>query len=84
MANHKSAIKRIRANEVKRVRNRYYAKTARNAVRLFLKTTSLNDLNPLLSKVFGMLDKLAKNNIIHANKAARVKSKLHKHYNSLA
>ena len=76
MANHKSSIKRIRETETRRLHNRYYAKTMRNAVRKLRATTEKEDAASLLVKVTSMLDKLAKKNIIHKNKAANLKSKL--------
>ncbi len=83
MANHKSALKRIRQDKVKREHNRYYAKTMRNAVRKLRATTDKEEAVALYPKVQKMLDKLAKTNIIHKNKAANLKSKLTKHVNSL-
>ena len=76
MANHKSSIKRIRETETRRLHNRYYAKTMRNAVRKLRATTEKEEAASLLIKVSSMLDKLAKKNIIHKNKAANLKSKL--------
>ena len=84
MANHKSAIKRIRSNEAKRVLNKYQHKTARNAVRKLRATTSKAEATSLFPTVAAMLDKLAKRNIIHKNKAANLKSGLQVHLNSLA
>ena len=84
MANHKSSIKRIRQTNVKRLRNRYRAKTARNAMRVLRTTEDLNEARTLFPKVCSMLDKLAKKNIIHKNKAGNLKSKLAKHVNNLA
>jgi small subunit ribosomal protein S20 len=84
MANHKSAIKRIRSNDAKRLRNRYYAKSARTAIKQLRTTTEKSAATELLPKVASMLDKLAKKNIIHKNKAANIKSKLTKHVNALA
>lgn len=84
MANHKSAIKRIRANEAKRDLNRYQHKTVRTFMKRLRKTEDKAEATELMPKVFGMLDKLAKKNIIHKNKAANLKSSLHKHVNSLA
>ena len=78
MANHKSAIKRIRSNDAKRTENRYYAKTTRTAVKKLRSSTSQKDAKELLPKVSSMLDKLAKKNVIHKNKAANLKSKLAK------
>ncbi|GAB7088781.1 MULTISPECIES: 30S ribosomal protein S20 [Marinifilum] len=83
MANHQSAIKRIRQSEKKRVHNKYYAKTARNAVRKLRATSDKEAANELLPKVTAMLDKLAKINVIHKNKAANLKSKLASHVNKL-
>lgn len=78
MANHKSAIKRIRANDAKRIHNRYYAKSTRTALKELKTTTSKEEAAKLLPKVVSMLDKLAKKNIIHKNKASNLKSKLTK------
>jgi small subunit ribosomal protein S20 len=83
MANHKSAIKRIRSNEAKRLLNKYQHKTTRNAVR---KLRSINDkveAITLYPTVAGMLDKLAKRNIIHKNKASNLKSGLQLRINKL-
>lgn len=83
MANHQSAIKRIRQSEVRRVHNKYYAKTTRNAVRDLRATTDKEAASELLPKVTAMLDKLAKINVIHKNKASNLKSKLASHVNAL-
>jgi small subunit ribosomal protein S20 len=83
MANIKSAIKRIRSNEAKRVRNKYQHKTTRNAVRKLRATTDKKEATEMYPTVAGMLDKLAKNNVIHKSKASNLKSKLAKHVNSL-
>jgi len=78
MANHKSAIKRIRSNAAKRLRNRYQAKTTRTAIKNLRKSSDKAEANAALPKVFSMLDKLAKRNVIHRNKAANQKSRLAK------
>ena len=83
MANHKSAIKRIVSNDTKRVRNKYKAKTTRNAVKNIRSTTNKKEAEKLLPKVTSLLDKLVKNNIIHKKKASNLKSKLTRHVNSL-
>ncbi|MGQ1787899.1 MULTISPECIES: 30S ribosomal protein S20 [unclassified Saccharicrinis] len=83
MANHKSALKRIRQAEKKRVHNKYFAKTARNAVKKLRDTGEKEAASEMFPKVAGMLDKLAKRNIIHKNKASNLKSKLAKHINKL-
>lgn len=84
MANHKSAIKRIRSNEAKRLRNRYQHKTTRTFIKRLKETTDKSEAQELFNKVSSMLDKLAKKNIIHSNKAANHKSKLAKHINTLS
>ena len=84
MANHKSAIKRIRSNNAKRLHNRYIHKTARNAVKALRHTTDKKKAGEMIYSVFSLLDKLAKHNIIHKNKAANLKSSLHSHVNKLA
>ena len=84
MANHKSALKRIRSNAAKRLRNRYQAKTTRNAIKKLRNTTSAEEAKSLLPRVISMLDRLAKKNVIHKNKASNNKSKLTKHVNSLS
>ena len=78
MANHKSALKRIRSNESKRVRNRFQHKTTRNAIKKLRETTDKKEAKKLFITVSSMIDKLAKNNIIHDNKAANLKSGLSK------
>jgi small subunit ribosomal protein S20 len=84
MANHKSALKRIRQSETKKQVNKYYAKTMRNAVKKLRSTTEKGEADNLLPQVTAMLDKLAKRNVIHDNKAANLKSSLTKHVNSLS
>lgn len=83
MANHKSALKRIRRNEGVRLRNRYQHKTTRNAIKKLRATEKKKDAEKMLPEVVGMIDRLAKRNIIHANKAANLKSKLAKHIAAL-
>jgi small subunit ribosomal protein S20 len=84
MANHKSAEKRIRANETKRERNRYQHKTTRTAVKELKAVTSKSDAETKLKEVSAKIDKLAKKNIIHWKKAANQKSKLAKLMNKMA
>ncbi len=83
MANHKSSIKRIRSNDVKRIKNKYQAKTTRNAVRDLRAITSKKDAQEQLVVVSSMVDKLAKRKVIHKNKAANLKSKLTRHVQGL-
>ncbi|NPD46234.1 30S ribosomal protein S20 [Lentimicrobium sp. S6] len=84
MANHKSALKRIRQSEVRKLHNRYYAKTMRNAIKKLQGLDSKTEATALLSNVLSMIDKNAKRSIIHKNKAGNLKSKLTKHVNKLA
>ena len=83
MANHKSALKRIRSNNKKRLRNRFQHKTARNAIRKLRGVTSKKEGANQFPGVVSLVDKLAKKNIIHANKAANIKAKLAKFVASL-
>ena len=84
MANHKSALKRIRSSATRRLRNRYQAKTTRNLVKKLRQTTAKSEALALLSKVSSMLDRLAKRNVIHKNKASNNKAKLAKYVNKLS
>ena len=84
MAIHKSANKRIRQSEKRRLFNKYFHKTARNAVRKLKALTSKKEAAEFFPKVVAMLDKLAKRNIIHKNKASNLKSKLAKYLSTLS
>jgi small subunit ribosomal protein S20 len=84
MANHKSALKRIRQSETRRLRNKLYAKTMRNAVRILRNTEDKKEATEMLPKVVSLLDNVAKRNIIHKKKAANLKSSITKHVNNLA
>ena len=83
MANHPSAKKRIRQSEKRRINNKYYMKTARNAIKKLRNTTDKKAARELLPKISSMLDKLARKNVIHQNKASNLKSKLAKQVNSM-
>ena len=83
MANHPSAIKRIRSNDAKRLRNRYFHKTTRNALKKLRLTSDKKEAMTQLSSVSSMLDKLAKRNIIHSNKAGNLVGKITRYVNSL-
>lgn len=78
MAHHKSAKKRIRQTAKKRLQNRYYGKTTRNAIRKLRALESKEEAVALLPKVVSMVDKLAKRNQIHKNTAGNLKSSLMK------
>lgn len=83
MANHQSSLKRIRQSEKKKIHNRYYARTTRNAIKKLREMDDKKTAEEFLPKVSAMLDKLSKKNIIHNNKASNLKSKLSKHVNQL-
>ncbi len=83
MANHKSSLKRVRQTETRRLRNRYYAKTARNAVRNLRNMEDKEQAAEAYKKVSSMLDRLARKNVISKNKASNLKSKLAKHVNKI-
>jgi small subunit ribosomal protein S20 len=84
MANHKSALKRIRANENRKIQNRYHGKTMRNAIKKFKSLEAKDEAVAQLPKMVSMIDKMAKRSIIHKNKAANLKSKLTRKVNALA
>ncbi len=84
MANHKATRKDVRQSEARRERNRYYGKTTRNAIRNLLATTDKAVAQENLSKVVSMIDKLAKRNVIHKNKAGNIKSGIVKRIAALA
>lgn len=84
MANHKATKKDIRQSEKRRDSNRYYGKTTRNAMRKLLAITEKGIAEAELPKVISMIDKLAKRNVIHKNKAGNLKSGITKRLNALA
>ncbi len=79
MAHHKSAKKRIRQDAVKRLRNRYYKKSTRTAIQKLREMTDKKEAETFLPKVISMIDRLAKRNTWHKNKASNLKGKLMKH-----
>jgi small subunit ribosomal protein S20 len=83
MAHHLSAKKRIRQNQKLSEHNHYYAKSVRTAMKKLRTTTEKESANQQAPVLFSMLDKLAKDKVIHKNKAANLKSELSKHINSL-
>ncbi len=84
MANHASAEKRARQSEKRKLHNKYYARTTRNAVKALRNTTEKEAAAAMLPKVSSMLDKLAKINVIHANKASNLKSGIAAYVNKLS
>jgi small subunit ribosomal protein S20 len=84
MANHASADKRFRQSEKRRLHNKYYARTTRNAIKAIRNTTDKAAAEQMAPKVFAMIDKLAKTNVIHKNKAANLKSGIALYINKMA
>ena len=84
MANHASADKRFRQSETRRLHNKYYAKTTRNAIKAIRNTPDKAAAEALAPKVYSMIDKLAKTSVIHKNKAANLKSGIELHISKLA
>ncbi len=84
MADHPSAIKRIRQEKSRKEHNRYYAKTMRHAIRTFRSLTSKKEAEEQLPALISLIDKNAKRSIIHKNKASNLKSKLTKHLETLS
>lgn len=83
MAQHQSAKKRIRQDEKKRVHNKYFSKTMRNAVKDLRAISEKEAATTQFPKVISMIDRLAKKNLIHKNKAANLKSRLAAHIGKL-
>ena len=84
MSHHKSALKRIRQNEKRRLQNRYYKKSARTAIKNLRELKDAGEAEKFLPKIVSMIDRLAKRGTIHQNKAANLKSGLAKHVNALS
>ncbi len=83
MANHASALKRVRSDSKKRLLNRYQLKSCRTAIKKFYKTTEIDQASLQLKEIDSRLDKLAKRNILHKNRSASIKSRLAKRVNSM-
>jgi small subunit ribosomal protein S20 len=84
MANHKSSVKRVRQIKARTLRNRYAAKTMRNALKKIRTSEDKTEVKALFPKVCSMLDKLAKRNVIHKNKAGNLKSKIARRVNAMS
>lgn len=84
MAHHKSSIKRIRQDEARKLRNRFYKKTTRSAIKRLRDMTDKSEAEKFLPKVISMVDKLAKRNTWHKNKASNLKGSLMRHFNAIA
>lgn len=84
MANHKATKKDVRQSAKRRERNKYYGKTTRNAIRDLKAVSDKATAGKDLPEVISMIDRLAKNGVIHKNKASNLKSKLSKRVNTMA
>jgi small subunit ribosomal protein S20 len=84
MANHKSSVKRVRQTKIRTLSNRYAAKTMRNALKKIRTSEDKNEVKELFPKVCSMLDRLAKRNVIHKNKAGNLKSKIARRVNAMS
>lgn len=84
MPNYPSARKRLRQNAKRKIHNHYYKQTARNSVKKLRKMTNKSEAEEWYKVVASRLDRLAKKNMIHKNRAGNLKSKLKKHVDSLA
>ncbi|MBO4427022.1 MAG: 30S ribosomal protein S20 [Bacteroidales bacterium] len=84
MANNASAEKANRQSERHRLHNKYYAKTTRNAIRAIRTTTDKKAAEAEAPKVYAMIDKLAKQGVIHKNKASNLKSGIALYINKLS
>ena len=83
MANNNGAKKRIRKSAKIRVENRYFGKSMRNAIRKIRLVEKKAEAQKELPIVISLIDKVAKRNQIHDNKASNLKSKLTKFVNKL-
>ena len=83
MAHHKSSLKRIRQDAKKRIQNRYYKKSTRTMIKKLRELTDKSEATTMLPKVISMVDRLAKHNNIHKNKAANLKGSLTRHVASI-
>jgi len=84
MANHKATKKDVRQSAKRRDRNRYYGKTTRNAIRNLLAITDKSATTAEMPKVISRIDKLAKRNVIHKNKASNLESGIVKKITTMA
>jgi len=86
LAQHKSAKKRIRQNDKKRIRNRHIRTTLRSALKRFeqtLEKQNAEELKALLHKTISIVDTAASKGVIPKNKAARHVSQIRRKINSL-
>ena len=81
MANHKSAIKRARQNEIRRIRNKA-TKTRIKGVTKSVRMAAGDEAANALNKAKSVIDNAVKKGVIHKRTAARKISRLSKHVNT--
>ena len=87
MPNIESAAKRMRQSKKRRLRNRGVRGLMRIQIKKFrqlLKEEQIGDARNMLEDLYSVIDKTASKGVIHANTAARYKSRLTKHLHSLS
>lgn len=83
MPQHKSAAKRVRQSEKKRLANRLHRSRIRTMMKKLHTTDNKEEATSLLNSVKAYLDRLASKRVIHPNKAANYKSQLDRKVNTL-
>ncbi len=83
MANHASAVKRMRQNETRRIRNKAVRSKVSTLVNKVLTSTDKEQANVVLKQAVSAIDKAAVKGKLHKNTAARKKARLTKHVNKL-
>lgn len=83
MAHHKSALKRIRSSEIRRLRNRHNRKKLKTSIQSVRNAENKEQGEKSLAEAMPVLDQAVSKGIIHLNKAARQKSKLTKYVRNL-
>lgn len=83
MPQHKSAKKRMRQSEERRQRNQSKRSRMRTLIKKILDTDDKEQATSQVDDVKALIDRLSNKGLLHRNKAARYKSKLDKHVNSL-
>ncbi len=87
MPNHKSAEKRVRQNEKRRIINRSNRSQVRTQIKKLRSAVSANDKKlsqELLNPTISVIDKAVNKGLLHKNTAARYKSRLSAHVNGIA
>lgn len=83
MPQHKSAAKRVRQDERRRLQNRQHKVRVRTMMKELQASTDRETAETKLNEVKAQLDRMATRRILHPNKAANLKSQLERHVQSL-